>query len=158
MAGELELQRNVAVLNQEVRALRERMRHLWNALQAGVSGGGTASGVRLTILTFPGLLYTGDNPLRVHNRTGSALTITQVFLSVGTAPTGASVIADVHKGGTTIFTNQDNRPAIVSGEESGYTETIDDATWGDGEYLTAHIDQIGSTVAGEDLVVHIVHN
>lgn len=65
---------------------------------------------------------------------------------------------DIHKGGTTIFTDQGNRPVIYSGEYTGQTVDIDVSEWGTLEYLTAHIDQIGSTIAGSDLVVHIIHS
>lgn len=118
----------------------------------------SSSIVRQTILTFTGAITVGGNPLRIYNQLGSNQTISKVFLAVGTAPTGASIIADIHKNGTTIFTNQNNRPNIASGEYTGYTETIDVPTWSGGEYLTAHVDQIGSSVAGSDLVVHIIHN
>jgi len=113
---------------------------------------------RVSILTFPGTLVVSSNPLRIYNKTGATQTIREVFLAVGTAPTGAAVIVDIHKNGTTIFTDQGNRPQVAAGDNTGTTTTIDVASWADGEYLTAHIDQVGSTVAGADLVVHIIHS
>lgn len=118
---------------------------------------GASNGVRLTILTFPGTLSVSDNPLRIYNQLGISQTITEIFLTVGTAPTGANLIVDVHKNGTTIFTTQANRPVIMAGANTGNSIMIDVPEWADGEYLTAHIDQIGSTIKGADLVVHIVH-
>jgi hypothetical protein len=84
------------------------------------------------------------------------VTILSVRASVGTAPTGASVIVDVNKNDTTIFTTQGNRPAIaVSTNTSGAVTNMDVTTCASGDYLTVDIDQIGSTVAGADLTVQI---
>lgn len=113
---------------------------------------------RQTILTFSGELEVADNPMRVYNRLGAAQTISEVFICVGTAPAGANIIVDVHKDGATIFTNQAHRPEIAASASSGSTTDIDVATWAAGEYLTAHIDQVGSGTPGSDLVVHIVHS
>lgn len=113
--------------------------------------------VRQTILTFVGTLTISDNPLRIYNQMGVTQTISEVFIAVNTAPTGANIIADIHKDGVTIFTNQAHRPEIAAAGYTDSTTDIDIATWADGEYLTAHVDQIGSTIAGADLVIHIIH-
>lgn len=90
---------------------------------------------------------------RVYNDSGRTRTIVSVRASVDTAPTGATLIVDVNKGGTTIFGTQANRPTIPIGanthKSTGHTVT----TWEDGTYLTVDVDQIGSTVAGSDLSV-----
>lgn len=99
---------------------------------------------------------TNTGSLRLYNHFGEAKTISAVYLDIATAPTGAALIADLHKGGTTIFTNQAHRPQIAAGANQGSTTTIDVATWNDGEYLTLDIDQVGSTVAGAWLTVTIV--
>lgn len=132
----------------------------FEGLTAVNNGGGkvTVSNNRQTILTFTSTLSVKDNPLRIYNKFGSTQTISQVFLSVGTIPTGSGIIVDVHKNGTTIFTNQSHRPVIASGNYTGYTTNIDVPSWTDGEYLTAHVDQVGSPTPGSDLVVHIIHN
>ena len=75
-------------------------------------------------------------------------------ISVGTAPTGASILVDTNKNGTTVFTTQANRPEIaISGffDVSGTPDVI--ALTGDTDYLTWDIDQVGSTIAGKDLVI-----
>jgi hypothetical protein len=92
---------------------------------------------------------------RLYNDTGSNLSILLVRAVVGTAPTGASLIVDVHKNDTTIFTTQSNRPTITA---SSFTDTSVPAValWSAGEYLTVDIDQVGSTVAGSDLVVTVI--
>jgi len=115
--------------------------------------------VHQTIFTTAGNLEVASNPLRIYNKLGSTQTITEVFLSVSDAPVGANIIVDIHKNGTTIFTNQSNRPVILAtGDTTGYTINIDVNTWSDGEYLTAHVDQVGSTTPGANLVIHIIHH
>jgi hypothetical protein len=84
-----------------------------------------------------------------------AITISDVLLSVGTAPTGAAILVDVHKSGTTIFTTQGNRPTVAI---SGFVDTaaVPDVTAvATSEYLTVDVDQVGSTVAGTDAVLTI---
>lgn len=81
--------------------------------------------------------------------------ILEVEASVGVAPTGASVIVDVNKNGTTVHTTQGNRATIAA---SGFVDAATDVevnTLADGDYLTVDIDQIGSTLPGEDLTVVI---
>lgn len=91
---------------------------------------------------------------RLYNDTGRTLTIQKVRATLGTAPTGATFIADINKNGTTIFTTTGNRPTIaISGNTA--TGVPDVTSWADGEYLTVDIDQVGSTVAGADLVVQV---
>jgi hypothetical protein len=105
-----------------------------------------------------GALSVATGAVRIYNQFGADKTISKVFIAVNTAPTGASLIVDVHKNGTTIFTNQANRPAITASNNTGTTTTIDVATFASGDYLTIDIDQIGSTVAGSDLTVHVVYS
>lgn len=83
------------------------------------------------------------------------VTIVEVEISVGTAPTGAAAIVDVNVNGTTIFTTQTNRPEIAISGFVDSSTTIEDDAHTDGQYLTVDIDQIGSTVAGADLTVVI---
>lgn len=75
-------------------------------------------------------------------------------LGVNTAPTGASIIVDINKNGTTLFTTQGNRPTIAISGNSGAQGAAPDVTkYAAGDYATVDIDQIGSTVAGADLCV-----
>jgi hypothetical protein len=84
-------------------------------------------------------------------------TIVGTRLMVGTAPTGADVMVDVNKNGTTIYSTQANRPTITAGTNAGGPGTTPDVTsLAAGDYLTVDIDQIGSTVAGSDLTVSVV--
>lgn len=84
---------------------------------------------------------------------GGTFQIQTVAAMVNTAPTGASVILDVNKNGTSIYTTQGNRPTIAASATSATVGAHAATTVTDGDYLTVDIDQIGSTVAGSDLVV-----
>lgn len=104
-----------------------------------------------------GTLATGTGTFRLYNDCGDTLTIKSVRASVGTAPTGASIVVDVNIGGTTIFTTQANRPtiaasALTSGKVTNYNVT----TIADGSYFTVDVDAVGATVAGADLTVQIL--
>lgn len=94
--------------------------------------------------------------LRWYNRTGKTLTIHGAWVAAGTAPAGASLIVDVNKNGTTIFTTQANRPTIAAGSNGGTLATPDVTSLADGDYLTVDIDQIGSGTAGADVTVGVV--
>lgn len=111
---------------------------------------------RYFTLTVSGDLTVDPGVLRLYNLTGAALTISKVHLAVNTAPTGADILVDVNEDGTTIFTNQANRPTVAISAFTGETTTIDDASWADGNYIQVDVDQIGSTIAGSDLTVTVV--
>lgn len=85
-----------------------------------------------------------------------SLTITSVRAICKTAPVGASIIVDINKNGTTIFTTQDNRPTIADGEtvESGTTPDV--TSLSEGDYLSLDVDQVGSGTAGADITVEII--
>lgn len=88
---------------------------------------------------------------------GASCTVVGVRLAVGTAPTGADLIVDLNKNGTTIFTTQANRPRITAGQSSGGPGSAPDvASLAAGDLLSLDVDQVGSTVAGADLTVVIV--
>lgn len=105
--------------------------------------------------SFTGNLSVKTGTHRQYNDTGRTLTITSIRASVGVAATGAAILIDVNKNGSTLFTTQANRPTIAV---STFTDTAvaDITTWGVGDYLTVDIDQIGSTVAGADLTLTVV--
>ena len=87
-----------------------------------------------------------------------SLTIVKVKVVVKTAPTGASIIVDVNKAGTTIFTTQGNRPEIAIDGTQDDSGTPDVTALAGGDKVTIDIDQIGSTVAGADLTIEVVCN
>jgi hypothetical protein len=80
--------------------------------------------------------------------TSNNLKIKQVRLKVDTAPVGADLIVDININGTTIFTNQANRPTIAAGATTGLSGTPDVQSVSAGDEVSADIDQVGSTTAG----------
>lgn len=84
------------------------------------------------------------------------LTIAKVKICVKTAPTGAALIVDVNKNGTTIFTTQGGRPSIAAGDLTDDSDTPDVTALAETDKITIDIDQVGSTIAGADLTVEVV--
>ena len=99
-----------------------------------------------------GVLSTGVGSMRYY--IGGGYTIETIRVSVGAPCSGTSIVVDVNRNGTTLFTNQANRPTIA---QSTYTTTATPTitTLTSGDYLTVDIDQVGSTVAGSNLLVQI---
>jgi hypothetical protein len=89
-------------------------------------------------------------------RAPMALTITDIRLSVGTAPTDATVVVDINEGGVSIFSVT---PTIDATEKTSTTAatayTLSDSSIADDAEITFDIDQIGSTIAGAGLKVKI---
>lgn len=85
-------------------------------------------------------------------------TIVGVYLAANTAPTGAAILVDINKNGTTIFTTQANRPTIAVAAKASTTIAIPDVTavTALSDLITADIDQVGSTIAGADLTIAIM--
>lgn len=109
----------------------------------------------LPTFTKNGVLFTTTGSLRLP--IDGTYTIVGTRLMVGTAPVGASIIVDVNKNGTTIYTTQGNRPTIADGANAGGPGTTPDVTTlVAGDYLTIDVDQIGSGTAGSDLTVSVV--
>jgi hypothetical protein len=108
------------------------------------------------VFNYTGTVAVTTGKSRVYNDSGRTLTIRSIRASVGTAPTGATLIVDVNKNGTTIFTTQSRRPTIAISANTAKVTNPDVTTLADGDYLTVDIDQIGSTVAGADLTVSVV--
>lgn len=82
------------------------------------------------------------------------LTLNSIRLHSHIAPVGSSIIIDLNKNGTTLFTDQTTRPKILDGYNSSNTNITGSLVAGD--RVTLEIDQVGSTTAGENLSVTIV--
>ncbi|SIN72923.1 hypothetical protein [Agromyces cerinus] len=117
-----------------------------------------AANYRDVVFSQGGTLATGAGQFRLYNRSGVTRTIQTVTAAVGTQPTGAAILVDVNISGTTIFTTQSNRPTIAVSTNEDQSGTPDVTAWTSGSYLTIDIDQIGSTVAGANLVVTVVYS
>jgi hypothetical protein len=81
--------------------------------------------------------------------------ITDIRAYVDTAPTGAALIVDVNKNGTTVFTTQGNRPTIAISGNASTTTAPDVVAVAAGDRISVDVDQIGSGVAGSDLHVTV---
>ena len=117
-------------------------------LATALSGGAAAAPI---VFSNPGAATTGTGTSRYPIVLPA--TIHGVVISAGTAPTGASLIVDVNLNGTTIFTTQANRPTLSIGSQQSPIVVPDVTLVSTNDYLTVDIDQVGSTVAGSDLVV-----
>lgn len=108
------------------------------------------------VVTFSqsGVLTTGTGAFRWYSK--GAYTIVEARATVTTQPTGASILVDVNKNGTTIFTTQSGRPTVAVSTNTDLSATPDVATLADGDYLTVDIDQIGSTIPGSNLTVQVI--
>lgn len=82
-------------------------------------------------------------------RTG---TISRVRASVGTAPTGGSVVVDVKRNGSSIFATEGARPTITAGTNTalGTPSTVQLVP---DDFLTVDIVTVGATFPGADLTV-----
>jgi hypothetical protein len=79
------------------------------------------------------------------------LTFNDVTLRVKTAPTGAAVIIDIKKNGTSIFST---KPQIADGALTGGSGAVfSSTTVTSGDVLTFDVNQVGSTVPGQDLTI-----
>lgn len=111
---------------------------------------------RTLIWAAAGALSAGAGKFSWYNDTGVPLTVRSTRATVGTAPTGASVICDVNVAGVTIYGTQANRPTIAAtGLTSGKNVGMTSTSIPDGSRVTVDIDQVGSTTPGEDLVVQV---
>lgn len=121
----------------------------------GATGPQGATGPVYQLFTVPSTLNVGIGKARFY--APQSLTVTNVRASVGTAPTGSSVIVDVLKNGSTIFTTSGNRPTILVGTflDSSSVPDIAQATLVTNDYLVISIVQVGSSVAGSDLTVQL---
>jgi hypothetical protein len=106
---------------------------------------------------FSGTAVVTTGKARWYNRTGRTLTVVGCWAAANTAPTGAALVCDVNKNGTTIFTTQGNRPSVAISGNGGTMATPDVTSVADGDYLTVDVDVIGSTVAGADVTVGVVY-
>lgn len=105
------------------------------------------------VWTITGNATTGTSVTPVLVATGS-LTLTKWYLNVKTAPTGASLIIDINKNGTSIWnTNTGNRPTLAAGDTADSGTSFDTTTLAEGDILTVDVDQVGSTVSGSDITL-----
>jgi hypothetical protein len=113
-------------------------------------------------LSRAGTLTVAATSQKVYNNSNVPLKIRGVKASVGTAPTGAALRVDVLINGTSIYAAAGDRVSIaISGltnvAPNGVpTKTGDAIVVLPGQYVTAEVTVIGSSVAGADLSVEVL--
>jgi hypothetical protein len=80
-------------------------------------------------------------------------TLIKAYAYAGTAPTGANLIVDINKNGTTIWTTQANRLTINAGDSSASQTAFDVTSLTEFDRLSLDIDQVGSIIPGSDLTI-----
>lgn len=108
--------------------------------------------------TVTGTLVTGTNQTPGLIVPKDNLTIVKAYLYVKTVNTGASLIVDVNKNGTSIWAStQANRLTLAAADADGKTTqtSFDTTDIDEQDILTIDIDQVGSTIAGADLTIGI---
>jgi parallel beta-helix repeat protein len=85
---------------------------------------------------------------------GVSAEIIEIEARLSIQPTGSSVIVDVNKNGTTMYTTQGNRPTIATSTNTD-TTTPDITAIADNDYLSVDVDQKDSNDVGQNLTVTI---
>lgn len=122
---------------------------------AEVKSDGSTYGLTGTItFCIPGALTTGANkaPSFIMRTVG---TIIDAYAYARTVPSGAALIFDINKNGSTIWATQGNRLQIASGQSTGTQTSFDTTALVANDRLDIDIDQIGSSVAGSDITVEL---
>jgi hypothetical protein len=85
--------------------------------------------------------------------------INKCWIAAKTGPTDADLICDINLNGTSIWnSNQGNRITIPDGSTTGTQTNFDTTVVSAGDQLTIDIDQIGATIAGQDITVVLLIN
>lgn len=137
-------------------ALHERIKKY--LAEAGETGP-AASNLSQYMLVVPGELSVGDDQTPwVY--CGISGVIQEIHALAKTAPTGAALTIEIEKynGSSWQTVASSTNLQIASGDNHGFTDTLTNTTISEGDYLRLNIDQVGSTVAGEDLVVAVMFN
>lgn len=83
-----------------------------------------------------------------------ACEVVDVRLAADTAPTGAALIADVWKNGTSIYTSG-TKPQLAISSRVSVASVPPATSLAAGDRLEVEIEQIGSTVAGSEITFSI---
>jgi hypothetical protein len=117
-----------------------------------IPGGGGAVGITFLL---KGNAYVGTKQAQI--LMPASATISKVIVYSDDQPTGASIIVDVNKNGTTIFTTQSGRPEVAVSTNTADSATPDVTALVQDDRVGIDIDQVGSSVVGgNDLMVTVV--
>jgi hypothetical protein len=108
----------------------------------------------LYAVAISGSLAVGTNQTPLIRITASE-TIQKISADLKTAPTGQSVVFDVNKNGSTIWSTQVNRLSVSAGATVGNQTTFNTTAMADGDLLTVDVDQVGSGTPGADATITI---
>jgi hypothetical protein len=107
---------------------------------------------QVQIFTVPGTLSVGTGRAKFY--IPGPITLGNVRASVGTAPTGSSIIIDVNKNSSSVVTTN-SKPQIFAGQTLVSTSTPNITEFTTGDYITVDVDAVGSLNPGSDLTVQI---
>lgn len=83
------------------------------------------------------------------------MTLKEVYISVTTPPSGSSIIVDVNRNGTTVFTTTAN-VAIAAGSEYGSTTALAITGLSKNDEISVDFDQVGSLTPGTGLKAWLI--
>lgn len=113
-----------------------------------VFSGGGGGGFFISSKTLNGVTVAGEN--QIEFILDDDITLANITINVDTAPTGASIVVDINKNGTTIFTTQSNRPEIAISGTEDTSGTPDITSLSAGDVIGISVDQVGLTINGGD--------
>lgn len=124
-------------------------------VSVGKATGPTGPGTVHERISMPGDLIIGIGLVGL--RFGRTINIAKVYAEVppGRQPVGADAVFDVDVDGTTIFTNQANRPRIADGTLESVPATPGVTLVPAGARVTVDVDQVGTLSPGSDAMVTI---
>lgn len=85
---------------------------------------------------------------RFYNPAGVDLEIVQVSVGQSIGPSGGPNIYDLNVNGTTVFTNQSNRPTVAIEGHQATVGAIDVTLWPSDGYISWDVDLVGTTSPG----------
>lgn len=104
--------------------------------------------------TRAGTLKVSHGLLRWYNDTGRALTLIGVRMSVGVPSSGADVVIDINRNGTSVFSSSADRPRTKAGANTSLVQAPRaNSAINPRDFVTVDIDQVGTTRIGSDLMV-----
>ena len=74
---------------------------------------------------------------------------------LATAPTGANFLIDINLNGTTLWASSGKLTVLATENSATALTSFDKTTVFEDDYFTIDIDQIGSTLPGEDLTIQL---
>lgn len=133
----------MTILNDDLNLISNEV----NQANTQLSSATTTAKTRYVYFVVSSALTTGTDKVgRIY--IDFAGTATDAYACVSTAPTGASLIATLNQNGGSIGT-----PTITAGNYT--SDTSLSVAFSKGDYFTLDITQVGSSVAGSNLVVRL---